>query len=577
MLPALAFATELKINIIGTTPALANSIRSDLHLQQAITEPKLSTIRVKNLYQLAPEQINATLEAKGYYNSTVESDLTLEPGTTPEQEKWLAIFKVNPGKPTKINNVSIEMIGPGANNPKLKPLLKAPKLKRGTVIIHENYEDTKDDLLAELNALGYLQAQFTEHALQVDRGNYTANVKLIIDTGPQYVFGKISFSESTYSDEFLNKFATFNPGDPYELEDLIQFQTNLESADIFSKIRFDPQNNLNDPNNIVVPIHVRLEQKPNNRYTGSIGYGTDTGFRGGVSWLYRCPNTDGHKVFTSILASQVRSNALLNYIIPGAQPATDRYIFGLLGQEEKFEELYSRKAEISGSKIIKRGKTESTYGVWYFTETFRIVHGDPTLNKKYLLPTAKWVWTDAKSTSVYEYGTRFDIRLRGGIKGALSDNSVGEVEINAKKILPMTQQMRMLLRTNIGAVASKSFSLLPPSLRFFTGGDESVRGYAYNSLGPLSDPTDHDSTTGGRYLFVGSGELEHTLYDKVSGVVFFDAGNTALTPKIPLAFGTGVGVRYHTPVGKFRLDLAKPLNTIKNKHWRVHVNFGTDF
>lgn len=572
----MAYAAELQVSITGTNAELTNSIRHDLNLQQAIKEPKLTSTRIKYLYNLAPEQIRNTLEAKGYYNSDITSDLILQPNTLPDQEKWLASFVINPGKPTRINKVNVTILGLDANS-KLRSLLTTPKLIHGQIITHENYEDTKDELLADLNALGYLQASFIEHTLEIDREQNIANITFEINPGPQYVFGKVSFSKTTYSNEFLLKFAPFRKGDPYELSKLIEFQTNLESADLFSKIRFDPENNLSDPNNTVVPIHVRLEQKLNNRYTGSIGYGTDTGFRGGVSWLHRLAHTDGHKVFANILASQVRSTALLNYIIPGSHPATDRYILGVLGQEEKFEELYSRKAEVSGSKIIKRGNTESIYGIWYFTETFRIVHGDPTQNKKYLLPTAKWIWIHAQSNGEYEYGTRFDMRIRGGVKGVMSDNSVGEIEINAKKILPLTQQMRMLLRTNLGAVASKSFSLLPPSLRFFAGGDESVRGYAYNSLGPLADPSDKDSTTGGRYLFVASGELEHKLYEKISGVIFFDAGNTALSLKIPLAFGAGAGIRYQTPVGKFRLDLAKPLNTLENKHWRVHVNFGTDF
>lgn len=577
VLPSLAFAAELKINFKGVNPELNSSIRGDLHLQQAASEPKLTTNRIKNLYHLANEQITSTLEAKGYYNSTVTSDLSLQPGTTAEQEKWLATFTVDPGKATKINNVTIDIAGPGATNPKLKQLLKTPKLVHGEVIVHENYEDTKDDLLADLNAQGYLQASFEESILEVNRNDYTSNIKFKIYTGQQYVFGKVTFNKTSYPDDFLIRFAPFRPGDSYELQKLIEFQSNLESSDLFSKIRFDTINNLSDPNNQIVPIHVRLDQKLNNRYTGSIGYGTDTGFRGSLAWLHRREETEGHKVFTSIVASQVRSIAQLNYIIPGSHPATDKYIFGVLGQIERFEELYSRKAEISGNKIMKRGKMESMYGIWYFTETFRIVHGDPTINKKYLLPTAKWVWTDAKATDEFEFGSRVDIRIRGGVQGIMSDNSVGEIEANAKKIFPMTQQMRLLLRTNLGAVASRSFDSLPPSLRFFAGGDESVRGYAYNSLGPLADPTDPDSTTGGRYLFIVSGEVEHKLYEKISGVVFFDAGNTALSMKMPLAFGTGVGIRYKTPVGKFRLDLAKPLNTVVKKHLRVHVNFGTDF
>ncbi len=567
--PALCLGVGLQVNIIGTNPELTKAIRTDLHLQQATTEPKLTEARIRNLYHLAIEQITTTLQAKGYYNSTVTPELV-------EKDKWIATFTVNLGQPTRISSVSVHIEGPGQENKKLKYALKTPKLILGHIITHADYEDTKDELLSDSNALGYLQAGFTESIIEVDRSNHTANIKFIINTSKQYVFGKLKFINSVYPDEFLARFAPFKTGDAYELRKLIEFQANLESADLFSKIRFDPLTDLNDPNNITVPIDVRLTLKPKNRYNGSVGYGTDTGFRGSVGWLHRRTSTEGHKISANIYASQIRSTARVNYIIPGLRPATDRYIFGILAQQEDYEELYSRKAEISGQKVMRRGRVESLYGLWYFTETFRIVHGSPTLNKKYLLPTVRWMWINIKPSDIYEIGTRADIRIRGGVQGVMSDNSVAEVEANAKQIFGITEKMRLLFRTNFGAVMSKQFDVLPPSLRFFTGGDESVRGYRYNSLGPLADPGDPDSNTGGRYLFVASAELEHRLYHDVSGVVFFDAGNAALSMNIPLALGAGAGIRYKTPIGKFRLDLAKPLNTVVNKHWRVHVNFGTD-
>ncbi len=575
--PALAAAIELQVNINGADKALTKNINADLHLQQASSEPKLTVARIHNLFDLAPKQIEQTMQAKGYYHSQIQSKLDKIAGTTPEQDQWIATFDVTPGAPTKIATISIDVTGTGKANPKIKTLYRTPKLIPGHIFTHADYEDTKQELLSGFNALGYLNANFTQSVIEVDRTGYVANIKFTINTGPQYVFGAIHFVEPDYPADFLIRFAPFKAGDPYELQQLIDFQNNMESADLFNKIRFDPSSNLSDPNDTTVPVDVRLVSKPKNRYTGSIGYGTDTGMRGGIGWLHRRKSTPGHKIMTGINVSRVRSNAQINYIIPGSHPATDRYVFGALGQEEKFDELYSRKAEISASKSITRGKTESTYGIWCFTETFRIVQTQPKLNKKYTLPTAKWAWIDSTTTDDFEFGTRYDLYIRGGLSGALSDNSVAQSEANAKKIFPLTEKMRLLLRGTFGVVASKKFMILPPSLRFFTGGDESVRGYAYNSLGPLAVPSDPASNTGGRYLLIGSGEIEHKLYDKISGVAFFDAGNAALNLKIPLAMGAGVGIRYKTPVGNFRIDVAKPLNTVQNKHWRVHVNFGTDF
>lgn len=577
IIPCIAFGIELQVDINGVTPALLANIKTDLNLQQATTEEKLTSGRIQNLYQLAEGQITATLQAKGYYNSNITSDLKLIPAATPEQDKWIATFNIKLGLPTKINKIILQAEGPGKNNRKIKALLTTHKLIVKRTLVHENYEEAKEEILSNFNAVGYLQAEFTKHAIEINRDAATADIILIINTGPQYTFGKITFIDSVYPNDFLIRFAPFKPGDPYDLQKLMDFQNNLESVDLFNKVRFYPMNDLHDPNDIVVPIEVRLALKPKNRYTGSVGYGTDTGFRGNLGWMHRRTSTPGHKIFSNIYASQVRSNARVSYIIPGSQPATDKYVLGALGQIESFEEVYSRKAEISASKIIKRNKLESMYGLWYFTETFRVVHNTPLQNKKYLLPTAKWIWIDSKPTDSFEFGTRLDLKIRVGAHFALSDNNIAEIEVNGKKIFLATKNMRFLFRTTLGAVASKSFTALPPSLRFFTGGEDTVRGYKYNSLGPLAVPGDQDSNTGGRYLFIGSGEVEHRLYKDLSGVLFFDAGNAALTTKIPLAYGAGFGIRYKTPIGNLRFDLAKPLNNIvTKKYWHIHVNFGMD-
>jgi translocation and assembly module TamA len=571
-----ALAIELQVKINGVNSALTKSIKNDLNLQQATTESKLTKDRIRNLYQLAQDQIIATLQAKGYYDSRVDQRLEQINGATPDQDKWIATFNITLGQPTKIQSVSIDVVGLNKDVPRFTKLYRTPKLIPGQILTHEDYEDTKDLLLANFHSIGYLQSEFEQSVIEVNRQEHTADIKFTIKPGPQYVFGKINFIDADYPDDFLLRFAPFKPGDPYELQKLIDFQNNLESADLFSKVRFDPLTDLNNPSNVTVPINVRLTMKPMNRYTGSVGYGTDTGARGSLSWLHRRRSTAGHKIFTSINASQKISTAKANYIIPGEHPATDKYVIGGLGQIEKIEELFSRKAEIYGSKMIKRGRLETMYGLWYFTETFRIVYAEPTLNRKFLLPTVKWIWINSKETDDFEFGTRFDFKVRAGAQALLSDSSVAQMEFNGKQIFPITQRMRLLLRGTAGAVASKDFYTLPPTLRFFAGGEDSVRGYAYNSLGPLLVPFDPDSNIGGRYLLIMSGELEHKIYHDLAGVVFFDSGNAALTTKIPLAFGTGVGIRYKTPVGNFRFDVAKPLNIIENKHWRIHMNFGTD-
>lgn len=567
-----AFATSLSVEIKNVDKTISASILEDLSLQHAVNEAKLSAGRINNLYYIAEEQITATLQALGYYHSTITSTLV-----EPSPDHWLATFTIALGEPTKIQDINVEVTGPGADDQEISTILSTPKLKKGAVITHADYEDTKEELLHNLHAIGYLSADFKESMVVIDQETYTAEVRFVINTQRQYVFGEIEFLNPPYSIEFLNKFLPFKPGQAYTVQKLIEFQNNLEAVDLFSKIRFDSEQNVSDPQDNAVPIKVRLELKAKNLFTGSAGYGTDTGFRATAGWLHRVPHTDGHKVQANAYMSTLIQNARLNYIIPGAQPATDKYIFTTLGQVEHFDGIHSRKAEISANKVQRRDRLESIYGISYFTETYSIVPNQPAQNKKYLLPSAKWIWTNASIRDDLQYGTRLDLGLRAGAHALLSDNNVLQAEFHGKQILPLIYQSRLILRGTLGAIASQSFTALPPSLRFFTGGMDTVRGFAYNSLGPRAIPGDPDSDNlGGRYLLVLSSEAEQKVYTDIAIVAFIDAGNAAMTTKIPLAAGAGAGVRYRTAIGTFRLDLAKPLNTVTNKHWRVHFNFGTD-
>lgn len=579
LIPSICMAISLQVNISGLSAPLAKIVRADLHLQDAIIEPKLSPERIQNLYDLAPEQISATLQSQGFYNSQITSDLKKISAANPENDTWIANFNILPGKPTILKSVKITVVGQGEKDRRIAPLLVSPKLIIGKILLHENYEDTKDKLLADINSVGYLQAEFKQSTIEVNRATNQAMVTFEIETGVLYVFGKVTFIESLYPDVLLNRYLPFHPGDPYDLNKLAQFQENLEQADLFNKIRFDPITNLDDPSDNVVPINVRLTPKPRNRYTFSVGYGTDTSFRGSAGWLHRRVDSPGDIVNAYIGASKILRQAKITYSIPGKQPATDKYLIGINAQEEFVDELYSRKADLAASKIFKRGKLETIYGVNFFSETFHLTSSVPNQTKNYLLPCAKWIWVDKNEKDDYDYGTRVDLTIRAGLKAILSSTSVLQTEFNVKQIWPIYKlySSRFLFRGNIGTVTSEDFANLPPTLRYFTGGDYTVRGYAYNTIGPRAIPGDpYSENVGGKYLLVLSGEYEQHIYQKLSGVIFLDAGNASNNFGGPLAMGAGFGVRYATPIGLIRFDLAKPLNTVINKHWRIHFNFGTD-
>jgi len=125
----------------------------------------------------------------------------------------------------------------------------------------------------------------------------------------------------------------------------------------------------------------------------------------------------------------------------------------------------------------------------------------------------------------------------------------------------------------VGATATRDFNALPLAQRFFTGGDMSVRGYAFNSIGPTDQ---YGNVIGGKDLMVGSVEVDHMLGPVLGVAAFVDAGNVFNSFNTSLEKGVGVGLRWRTPVGMVRLDFAHPVKRPDLGWYRIHFSIGTD-
>ena len=121
-------------------------------------------------------------------------------------------------------------------------------------------------------------------------------------------------------------------------------------------------------------------------------------------------------------------------------------------------------------------------------------------------------------------------------------------------------------------MTTPEFEKIPASLRYFTGGDQTVRGYAFNSLGPRNSK---NQVAGGHYLLIGSAEVDHRIGEKLGAAVFYDIGNAFDNINERFNQGVGIGARWYSPVGPIRVDLAYALSA-SGIVFRIHVNMGPD-
>jgi translocation and assembly module TamA len=235
------------------------------------------------------------------------------------------------------------------------------------------------------------------------------------------------------------------------------------------------------------------------------------------------------------------------------------------------EDIESEIYQLGTSFIrLLRKEIQETWFLNYQREDYTL--GNETQTKLLLIPGVTWQKVVADSRTRTSSGYKGILEIKGASRDFFSDNTFVQSNLYFKAILSATSDIRFLARTELGSSWVDEFSELPASQRYFTGGDNSVRGFAYKSLGPEDS---EGNVVGGNYLMVGSLEAEYFFSRKFSMAAFFDTGNALDNISDPLEQGAGVGVRWHTIIGPVRLDFAKPISE-KGDPWRIHFYLGPD-
>lgn len=564
---------KLQVEVEGLSPVATPLVFMSLSIKEAEKETKINAERIMGLDQIAVSEITAVLESLGYYHSKVDSKLT------ETEDGYFAHYRVEMGRPTIINKVIVKILGECTDNPALMNLVNFPPIRSGMQLTHNGYESYKQMLIGKALQQGYLDAVFEENEIRVNRVNYTGDIVLILDTGKRYSFGSIYFQENPYPAHYLERYIPFRSGAPYTTAEILCFQKTLTETELFQYIRIDPI--VSEAKDHAVPLQVRLNAKPRNRYTGSLGYGTDSGPRGTFFWEHRRYNYPGHRINAEVQTSKWKNYGNLRYSIPGLRPMTDRTVFGFNTTEEKFRDAkYSLRESINVVRIRRIKKIEQMIGLHYLiSERYRELPGFPKRNAHYLIPNVGLVYTDVEKKSPLQEGLKLSLSLRGAAKCLISTTNFAQAELRGKWIYAFNDKARILTRTEFGAIGTHERKKIALSLRYFTGGDQTVRGYGYKSLGPRkTDAYGNQIVVGGQYLAVGSIELEHKVYKQFSAAVFYDVGQAMDKWRTRFARSVGLGVRYQTPLGLLRIDVAQgltPITMLKMKP-RFHLTFGTD-
>jgi translocation and assembly module TamA len=501
----------------------------------------------------------------GYYSTVVTTSLKKIEG-----DRYRLEVKVVPGEPVRVYNLHLDIEGPGANVRKLRRVMNGFPLTRGDILRHDLYEEGKGALKSHAIDLGYLNAEFSRHEVRVHRGNRRATIELILDTGPRYNFGDIQMHGAPlYPERFLKRYLAFQKGEVFSFAQLGQTQLNFLDSDRFREVIVTPRKDR--VQNLEVPVDITLVPSARRRLRPGIGYGTDTGPR--LSLKYTDVNVYhlGHELKTELLIAQFQQSLIASYAVPSYRHIDSRTVFQVGFKREDIDTFESESllAEVERVRSFGKGRLGSLY-LQLLQEKSTI--GEEENTSKMVLPGVRFSRRRYNDPVRPTDGYFFKLESRGGYEDIGSDTGLLQFLASANGIFSLPGRFSLFTRME-GATSLQNEPVreLPVSLRFFAGGDQSVRGYAYKSLGPEDD---HGDVIGGKNLFVGSIELEKAIGKSWGVAAFYDAGNAFNSfSHFELYQGVGLGVRRYTVVGPLRIDVARQVG-VSDPSFRLHVSIG---
>ncbi len=542
----------------------ADNIRAMLRIDDLMTSegPLPTASRLRYLHRQAEGEIRTALEPYGYYRPQLDLQLDVEG----ETEQWQARYRVDAGPQMQIGTARLALEGEGVEDPVLLQVIAASPVKAGAPLLHGDYAALKSQLQSHAAERGYYEAGFKVSEIRVDVAANRADIELVYMTGPRARIGEIRFDEAPVSESLLRRYMPFASGDPVETARLVEFQRNLINSDYFADVEVRPR--LDELAEAELPVDVKLTPQKRSLYQAGFGYGTDTGARMQLGLTRRWLNTRGHTLDTRLRLSQIRQQFTSSYQIPGENPTTDRFALNLLLEDEQSDTIDARTLSIGGSWQKQLGEWERRLALDWQQETwtFEDEEQDSTL----LIPSARFSRTRADDRINTSHGHQISLGVAAAAETLLSDTDLLQLDLRGKRVDSLSERWRLLTRAELGLTLIDSVDDLPASMRFYAGGDNSVRGYDYQSLGPEGSDGE---VIGGRYLVTGSVEVDYLIKDKWRVAAFVDTGNAFDDTDMNLKTGAGIGARWQSPVGPVRLDFAVPLD---ENGWQIHFTLGPD-
>ena len=530
----------------------------------------LKTIPVENsdrYYYLASKTIDEALRAVGYFNSKIDYQFVPQPNAKQD----LLIANVALDKPVKIAEIQVQLLGDAEKDENFLALQKqVPKLD--TVLNQGVYDDYKAELEKVALAKGFFDYQFLTHRLAILPSAHEAYWQLAFDSGKRYRYDNIRFQGSQIREDYLRNILAIQSGDPYLINDLSKLSTDLSASNWFKSVLVQP--NI-DKQSKKVDLDVLVQPRLKNSYEIGIGYGTDVGPRLQFGWNKPWINSRGQSFSSNFYISDPKKTIEATYKIPLLkQPLNYYYEISTGYEEEKKNDTDTSGLTLAILRYWNRETGwQNSFGVRARYDNFTQAN---VSNRTLLIyPTAGFNRTRVRGGLFPYWGDSQKITLNWGNKAVGSDVDFYSAIASTSWIRTYAENHRFLTRAEIGYLSTNQFDKIPPALRFFAGGDRSIRGYGYHKISPKDK---NGELTGANRLFTASIEYQYQVKPKWWGAIFYDTGFASDRFAFnDLRKGAGIGVRWNSPIGAVKFDIATPINDKDDsKNIQFYIGIGAE-
>lgn len=524
-------------------------------------------------YRLALKESAKALQALGYYRPSM--DIRFETGLDEQSCPHINIC-VDAGKPVRYRQVTLSLLDEGKNDAVIAQSWQKMAVQPGEIVHHGHYEDTKSALAQRLEERGYFDADYQQARILVNPETYQADAAITLTTGVRYHFSQVHFNQTILHDWVVKRYSPIEEGQAFDANLLNELSQNLANSGYFSDVRI--RQGEADQQTHEVPIDVELVPRKRMSYAFSVGYGSDTGERIGADIKRYWLNKRGHYANLAVQYALKKRNIEAHYVVPWKKPLTERLDWGFRMQyEENFH--WGNDSSVRFGPSFVRELSDGWTGV-LFSELLSArteFLGDQVRDGQFLFVGARISKREGDDPIFPTEGWSLMAEVKATDPGGLSTTSLVQGRFNMQGLLPLGQGS-LLMRTQAGYTWVENFDRLPKPLRFYTGGDTSVRGYSFESLSPANAA---GALIGGQHYVAATVEYLHPMNDHMQLATFVDMGNAFNDwgkGLENLKEGTGVGIRYKTPVGYVKADIAFPIS--QADAWgspMLHLGIGASF